>query len=103
MFHSWECARRGFRNRIAIVAEPISRKFQAATDPLRSQRKIDCAAQLVRNEVTNRVRSKARVFGSYNRGPADLSPIEDQIRTWVTVQALMPTDRHAAGSPAAYP
>jgi len=36
-------------NRLAIVDEPTSWKFQTAPDPRRSELKIDCATEFVRD------------------------------------------------------
>src|SRR5262249_27812716 len=64
-------------------------------DACGSELKIDRATELIWNEIANCSRSKARVFGSYNRGATDLPPVEYQNRSRVTVQTLLPPDRHA--------
>src|SRR5215467_10163469 len=66
----------GDRHRFAVVAKPICRQFEAAQDPLPSERQVNPTAELVSDEVANRVRPKTRLARCGDGRATKLSPFE---------------------------
>src|SRR5262249_40998200 len=81
-----------FLNRLAVVAQPVGRKFQAAMYPIGSKHKVDATAEFVGDEVTNGAGPIAGLAGSDDRGASDLLPFEHQRRPWLPVYPLIPLD-----------
>jgi len=67
------------RNRLAIVAETVSGKFQATPDPLWSEYQVDRSAELVWYQVADCAHPIAACARGDDWGSADLLPFEDQM------------------------
>src|SRR5262245_17760479 len=63
---------------------------------MRSEDKVNRAAEFVWDQVANCARTIAGIAGSDDRGTTNLLPFEHQIRTRASVQPPMPPDRHVA-------